>query len=147
MNNLNSILIEGNLTRDPELSYTTKGTAVCKFSVGCHRQFKQGEETIKEVSFFDVTTWTRLAEVCGEYLKKGRGVRIVGRLQQDRWSDPEGKPRARVLIIAEHVEFKPNLRKPEGEDAPADAAAAPVEGGADDDAAFDDAELKEAASF
>ena len=111
MNNLNSVLIEGNLVRDPELSYTPKGTAVCKFSVGCHRQWKQDDEVQKEVSFFDVSTWTRLAEVCGEYLKKGRGVRVVGRLKQDRWTDPDGKPHSRILIIAEHVEFKPQLRK------------------------------------
>ena len=111
MNNLNSILIEGNLVKDPELSYTSKGTAVCKFSVACNRAFKQDEQLQKEVSFFDVSTWTRLAEVCGEYLKKGRGVRVVGRLKQDRWTDTDGKPHSRVLIVAEHVEFKPQLKK------------------------------------
>jgi single-strand DNA-binding protein len=127
MNNLNSILIEGNLVRDPELSYTPKGTAVCKFSVACNRSYKQDDEFQKEVSFFDVSTWTRLAEVCGEYLKKGRGVRVVGRLKQDRWTDPDGKPHSRVEIIAEHVEFKPQLKKQDGspgaeEEKPAEAA-------------------------
>jgi len=111
MNNLNSILIEGNLVKDPELSYTSKGTAVCRFSVACNRSFKQDEQVQKEVSYFDVTTWTRLAEVCGEYLKKGRGVRVVGRLKQDRWTDADGKGRSKVYIMAEHVEFKPQLRK------------------------------------
>jgi single-strand DNA-binding protein len=111
MNNLNSILIEGNLVKDPELSYTSKGTAVCKFSVACNRSYKQDDEFQKEVSFFDVSTWTRLAEVCGEYLKKGRGVRVVGRLKQDRWTDPDGKPHSRVEIVAEHVEFKPQIKK------------------------------------
>jgi single-strand DNA-binding protein len=111
MNNLNSILIEGNLVKDPELSYTSKGTAVCKFAVACNRSWKQDDQLQKEVSFFDVSTWTRLAEVCGEYLKKGRGVRVVGRLKQDRWTDPDGKPHSRVLILAEHVEFKPQLKK------------------------------------
>ncbi len=111
MNNLNSVLIEGNLVRDPELSYTTKGTAVCKFAVACNRAFKQDDQLQKEVSFFDVSTWTRLAEVCGEYLKKGRGVRVVGRLKQDRWTDTDGKMHSRVLIVAEHVEFKPQIRK------------------------------------
>lgn len=121
MNNLNSVLVEGNLVRDPELSYTPNGTAVCKFSVASNRSFKQGEGYVKEVSFFDVTTWTRLAEVCGEYLKKGRGVRIVGRLKQERWTDSEGKSHQRVLIVAEHVEFKPQMKKdPEG---PSDEAA------------------------
>ncbi len=110
MNNLNSILIEGNLVKDPELSYTPKGTAVCKFSVACNRAFKQDDQLQKEVSFFDVSTWTRLAEVCGEYLKKGRGVRVVGRLKQDRWTDADGKPHSRVEIVAEHVEFKPQKK-------------------------------------
>lgn len=117
MNNLNSILIEGNLVKDPELSYTPKGTAVCKFTVACNRAFKQDDQLQKEVSFFDVSTWTRLAEVCGEYLKKGRGVRVVGRLKQDRWTDTDGKPHSRVLIVAEHVEFKPQFKKqdPDGD--------------------------------
>lgn len=117
MNNLNSILIEGNLVKDPELSYTPKGTAVCKFTVACNRAFKQDDQLQKEVSFFDVSTWTRLAEVCGEYLKKGRGVRVVGRLKQDRWTDTDGKPHSRVLIVAEHVEFKPQIKKqdPDGD--------------------------------
>ncbi len=116
MNNLNSILVEGNLVRDPELSYTSKGTAVCKFSVGCNRSYKQDEQFQKEVSYFDVTTWQRLAEVCGEYLKKGRGVRVVGRLKQDRWTDTEGKGRSKVYIIAEHVEFKPLFKNKDGDD-------------------------------
>jgi len=111
MNNLNSILIEGNLVKDPELSYTPKGTAVCRFTVACNRAYKQEDQLQKEVSYFDVSTWTRLAEVCGEYLKKGRGVRVVGRLKQDRWTDTDGKPHSKVLIMAEHVEFKPALRK------------------------------------
>lgn len=115
MNNLNSILVEGNLVKDPELSYTPKGTAVCKFTVACNRAFKQDDQLQKEVSFFDVSTWTRLAEVCAEYLKKGRGVRVVGRLKQDKWSDADGKPHSRVYIVAEHVEFKPQVKK-EGEE-------------------------------
>ena len=101
--------------KDPELSYTPKGTAVCKFTVACNRAFKQDDQLQKEVSFIDVSTWTRLAEVCGEYLKKGRGVRVVGRLKQDRWTDPEGKARSRVEIVAEHVEFKPQ-KKAEGDE-------------------------------
>jgi single-strand DNA-binding protein len=140
MNNLNSILIEGNLVRDPELSYTPKGTAVCKFTVASNRFWKQESELQKEVSYFDVAAWTRLAEVCGEYLKKGRGVRVVGRLQQDRWNDPDGKPRSRVLIVAEHVEFKPQLKKQDGdgkEEKAEDAEA--VEAGAQGEEALQEA--------
>ena len=110
INNLNSILIEGNLVKDPELSYTPKGVATCRFTVASNRTYKQDEEQVKEVSFFDVTAWARLAEVCGEYLKKGRGVRVVGRLKQDRWTDPDGKQHSRIEIVAEHVEFKPQIR-------------------------------------
>ncbi len=115
MNNLNSIIVEGNLTRDPILSATPKGTSVCTFAVASNRFYRQNEESQKEVSFFDVETWARLAEVCGEQLKKGRGVRVVGRLKQDRWTDGEGKLHSRVKIVAEHVEFKPQFAKKEGE--------------------------------
>ena len=90
LNNLNSVLIEGNLVRDPELKYSPKGAAVCSFALASNRYFKQDEETQKEVSFFDVTTWARLAEVCGEYLKKGRGVRVVGRLEAGPVDEPRG---------------------------------------------------------
>jgi single-strand DNA-binding protein len=89
--------------------------------VASNRFFKHEEEMQKEVSYFDVSTWARLAEVCGEYLKKGRGVRIVGRLKQDRWTDPDGKQHSRIEIVAEHVEFKPLLKKQDG-DAAAGAA-------------------------
>ena len=141
MNNLNSILVEGNLVRDPELAYSTKGTAVCKFSVACNRFFKQDDETQKEVSFFDISCWTRLAEVCSEYLKKGRGVRVVGRLKQDRWTDADGKPRSRIEIVAEHVEFKPQLKKPDGDPAAEEKPAEGAEG------VEQEQEAKEAVSF
>jgi single-strand DNA-binding protein len=107
MNNLNSILIEGNLVRDPELSYTPQGKAVCKFSIASNRFFKVEEEYKQEVSFFKVQAWTKLAEACGEYLKKGRGVRVVGRIKQNRWKDEEGNSKSNIEIIADHVEFKP----------------------------------------
>lgn len=115
MNSLNSILIEGNLTKDPELKATPKGTSVCSFSVASNRFYKQDQEYQKEVSFFDVETWAKLAESCAEYLEKGRGVRVVGRLKQDRWQDAEGNPRSKVKIVAEHVEFKPIFTRKEDE--------------------------------
>jgi single-strand DNA-binding protein len=112
-----------------------------------NRYFKQDEETQKEVSFFEVTTWSRLAEVCGEYLKKGRGVRVVGRLKQDRWTSPEGQGRSKVQIVAEHVEFKPQQKKDgdgKGDGAPeAEGKAEP----AAEVQTQDESELKEAANF
>ncbi len=105
MNNLNSILLEGNLVKDPELRNTPKGTPVCQFSMASNRY--QQAKNAEEVSFFDVEVWSRLAENCGEYLKKGRGVRVIGRLKQDRWTNNDGRNRSKVKIVGEHVEFKP----------------------------------------
>lgn len=124
MNNLNSVLLEGNLTRDPELRYTAKGTAVCRLSIACNRSYKQADQRQEEVSFFDVTTWSRLAEICAEYLVKGRGVRVVGRLKQDRWEDDAGQRRSKVQVVAEHVEFKPQRRDEEAAEPEAEAMVA-----------------------
>ena len=110
MNNLNSILLEGNLVRDPEFKTTPSGTPICTFAVASNRWFKQNDQLEKEVSFFDVEAWSKLAETCSDTLKKGRGVRVVGRLKQDRWNDQEGKTHYKVKIVAEHVEFKPQMR-------------------------------------
>jgi single-strand DNA-binding protein len=111
LNNLNSIIIEGNLVRDPLLKATPNGHQVCTFAVASNRFYRQNDETEKEVSFFEVETWSRLAETCGETLKKGRGVRVVGRLKQDRWEDAAGKTQTKIKIVAEHVEFKPVFKK------------------------------------
>ena len=115
MNNLNSILIEGTLTKDAVLRKTAKGTAVCTFSVATNRFFKQENQMEKEVSFFDVETWAKLAESVGNQGRKGRGVRVVGRLKQERWNEVDGKTRSRVVIVAEHVEFRPEFKKEKAE--------------------------------
>ncbi|MDR0876954.1 MAG: single-stranded DNA-binding protein [Treponema sp.] len=111
MNNLNSILIEGNLVRDPLLRSTPKGTSLCTFSLASNRFFKQDSGLEKEVGFFDVETWSKLAENCYNLGHKGRGVRVVGRLKQSRWNDSDGKTRSKVTIVAEHVEFRPDFKK------------------------------------
>ena len=111
MNSLNSILMEGNLTKDPELKTTSKGTSVCTFTVASNRYYKKDDDQQQEVSFFPVEVWAGLAENCNQYLKKGRGVRVVGRLKQDRWKDQEEKNHERFKIVAEHVEFKPLFTK------------------------------------
>ncbi|MCK5154859.1 MAG: single-stranded DNA-binding protein [Spirochaetales bacterium] len=119
MNNLNSVIIEGNLTRDPEQVTTPKGTPVCKFTIATNRYFKSGEQQQQqqEVSFFAVETWAKLAGSCSTYLEKGRGVRVVGRLKQERWVSADEKKHERVVLVAEHVEFKPqsnrNIKKDE----------------------------------
>lgn len=114
MNSLNSILIEGTLSANPQMSYTPKGTAICTFTIESVRSYREDEEIKKEVCLFDVSCQTRLAEVCGEYLKKGRGVRVVGRLTQ---ITPETKGVAeahivkKTIVLAEHVEFEPQDSK------------------------------------
>lgn len=128
MNSLNSILLEGNLTRDPVLKETPRGTAVCEFAVASNRFYRYDEELQKEVSFFDVEAWAKTAEICGERLEKGRGVRIVGRLKQNRWTATDGGNRSRVIIVAEHVDFKPQFVKPsEAEESSEEQAEVPEE--------------------
>ena len=112
MNNLNSILLEGNLTRDPELRYTPKGVPLCTLMVGSHRTYKLEGERHEEVSFIETTTSGKLATVCAEHLTKGRGVRVVGRIKQERWEDADGLARSKVVIVAEHVEFQPRRAAP-----------------------------------
>ena len=121
MNSLNSILLEGNLVRDPESKTLATGSQVCNFTVASDRFYKQNEGMEKEVSYFDVEAWSRLGVACSQNLKKGRGVRVVGRLKQDRWTDGEGRAKSRVMIVAEHVEFKP-VRQQDPGSAPAGAA-------------------------
>ncbi len=109
MNPLNDIMIDGNLVRDPQLKETPKGTPVCSFSVASNRYYRQEDENKQEVSFFDIETWSDTAKRCAENLKKGRGVRIKGRLKQDRWEDKDGKVQNKVKIVADKVEFKPQF--------------------------------------
>ncbi len=107
MNALNSILLEGNLTRDPESKTLPSGSMVCSFAIASNRFYRQNEVMEKETSYFDIEAWARLGQSCAETLRKGRGVRVVGRLKQDRWTDQTGKTHSKVKIVAEHVEFKP----------------------------------------
>jgi single-strand DNA-binding protein len=132
MNNLNSILIEGNLVRDPLLRSTPKGTPVCTFCLASNRFYKQDSELEKEVGFFDVETWAKLAESCYNLGHKGRGVRVVGRLKQERWIGSDGRARSKVTIVAEHVEFRPEFKKEDTREA----------GGVNEAAGFDDPEAQ-----
>lgn len=111
---LNSILIDGNLTRDPELRTTAKGTSVCNFGLASNRFYEVNDEKVKEVSFFDVESWGKLGEAVANNLSKGRGVRVIGRLKQYRWQNDEGQNRSRVKIVADHIVFKPKIARAEG---------------------------------
>jgi single-strand DNA-binding protein len=111
MNNLNSLIIEGNLVRDPMYRETAKGTPMSTFSFASNRFFKRDENMEKEVSYFDVESWGKVAEMVNNLGRKGRGVRVVGRLKQDRWQDKEGKNQSKTVIVAEHVEFRPEFKE------------------------------------
>ncbi len=107
MNSLNSVLVEGFLSRDPELIYKASGLPVCKFTIESQRFYKDDGAAKEEVSYFEVRVFSQGAVACQNTLTKSRGVRIVGRLREERCVDSEGKVKSLVLIIAEHVEFKP----------------------------------------
>jgi single-strand DNA-binding protein len=110
MNDLNSCLVEGNLVKDPVLRKTPKGTAICSFSIASNRFFKGPTEIEKEVSFFDIEAWGNLAENCSNLGHKGRGVRILGRFKQERWETSDGSHRSKIVIIAEHIEWRPEKK-------------------------------------
>jgi single-strand DNA-binding protein len=121
MNSLNSVLIEGNLTADPERREHSSGAVLCKFTVASERFYSQAGDKKKEVSFFDVEVWNLEAERCLKALSKGSGVRVVGRLKQDRWTDRDGKAHSKVKVVGESVEFRSKFTKqPVDVESPAD---------------------------
>ena len=107
MANLNKVLLLGNVTRDPEVRYTPKGSAVCDLGVAVNRAYTTDSgEKHEEVTFVDVTLWGRTAQVASEYLKKGRPVFIEGRLQMDSWDDKQtGQKRTRLRVVAENMQL------------------------------------------
>lgn len=114
MNQLNSVIVEGNLVRDSVLTEPVPGFKVCKFSIAVNRFYKNhNNEGIEEVSYFDIETFGKMAEYNEKKAKKGRGVRVVGRLKQDVWKDEDNKTNSRVYVVAEHIEYKPVFHKPE----------------------------------
>ena len=107
MASYNKVFLLGNLTRDPEVRYTPKGSAVADLGIAVNRQYTldTGEKR-EEVTYVDVTFWGRTAEVAGEYLKKGRSVFIEGRLQLDTWDDKQsGQKRSKLKVIGEMMQM------------------------------------------
>ncbi len=109
MANVNKVMLLGNITRDPEVRYTPKGTAVTDLGLAVNR-IRNGEngERIEETTFVDVTLWGRQAELAGQYLSKGRPVFIEGRLQLDTWDDKQsGQKRSKLRVVGENMQFLP----------------------------------------
>jgi len=114
MVNLNKILLVGNLTKDPELRYTPQGIAVATLRIASNRSFKSKDGQLqKDTCFVNVVVWAQMAEVCNQYLQKGRGVLVEGRLQSRSWQNNEGKNRSVLEVVATRVQFMPQGQKQE----------------------------------
>jgi len=107
MANYNKVILIGNLTRDPELRYTPKGTAVAKIGVAVNRSWRtESGETKEEVTFVDVDAFGRQAETLGQYMKKGRPIMIEGRLKYDTWEDKQtNQKRSKLGVVMESFQF------------------------------------------
>ena len=108
MNNINRVVITGNLTADPELRSTPSGTSVCNMRIACNTRRKDGEEWGDKPNFFNVTVWGGQGENVARYLSKGRPVAIDGRLEWREWEAQDGSKRQAVDIIADSVQFLNN---------------------------------------
>lgn len=107
MPNLNKVQLMGNLTRDPEVRYTPKGTAVTDISLAINRNYTGDDgQRHEETTFVDITFWGRQAEIIGEFMKKGRPLYVEGRLQLDTWEDKTtGQQRSRLKVVGENFQF------------------------------------------
>ena len=116
MASYNKVMLMGNLTRDPEVRYTPKGSAVADLAIAVNRVYTaENGERREEVTYVDIVLWSKLAELAGQYLKKGRAVFIEGRLQMDTWEDKQtGQKRSRIKVVGENMQFLDSRR--EGED-------------------------------
>jgi single-strand DNA-binding protein len=151
MASFNKVILVGNLTRDPELRYTPKGTAVAKIGLAVNRNWtSESGEKKEEVTFVDVDIFGRTAENVSQYMRKGRPILVEGRLRLDQWDDKQtGQKRSRLGVVAETVQFlgAPGgaegggpgpARPPRPPSAPAPASGTPDAGGGDAPPAEDD---------
>ena len=129
MASFNKVILAGNLTRDPELRYTPKGTAIARLGIACNRKWKSETGELKEeVTFVDVDAFGKQAETIGQYLKKGRPILIEGRLRYDTWEDKQsGQKKSKLGVVLENFQFLDSGGgRGEGASAPARSAAAPA---------------------
>ena len=133
MSNINTVALSGNLTRDPELRHTQSGTAVASMRIAVNRRRKQGDEYVDETSYFDITAWQGLGELCAKKLEKGSAITVQGRLEWREWEAEDGSKRQAVQIVANEIDGK-DFYKPASENKDAGATAP----GASQDASDDD---------
>lgn len=118
MTGFNKVILIGNLTRNPELRYTPSGTPVTSFGLAVNRRFRQADDLKEEVCYIDIVVFGKQAEHCGQYLSKGNGVIVDGRLQQRRWETEDGQKRSKHEVVAQTVTFLPKRQEPGGEPTP-----------------------------
>lgn len=122
MANFNKVMLMGNLTRDPELRYTPKGTAIARLGIAVNRRWtSEGGEQREETTFVDVDAFGKQAETLGQYMKKGRPIFIEGRLRLDSWEDKQtGQKRSKLGVVLENFQFlgSGQTRSDEGAEAP-----------------------------
>ncbi len=138
MNALNQVLIEGNVVRDPIRKETPNGKHLCTLPIAVNRYYKGSSgDYVNEVGYFDIEVWgDAFASPIQKYAHKGRGVRVVGRLKQNRWKGQDGKQASKVSIVAEHLEFK---FPPKGSSA-ASSNDSPSDDGDESDSTYSDAQ-------
>ena len=126
MSDMNNVHLIGRLTRDAELTYTSTGTAICKFSLAVNDTYMKDGQKQQNVSFFNVVLWGKRGEALTQYLLKGKQVGIEGKLKQERWQDKEGKSRQNVNIVCNQLQLlggagqSGSSNKPEAAPAPKD---------------------------
>ncbi len=118
MVSFNKVILIGNLTKDPEIRYTPSGTAVASFGLAVNHRYKQGDEMKDEVCFIDVVVFGKQAENSGQYLSKGQGVIVDGRLQQRRWETEDGQKRNKHEVVAQTIRFLPKRQDGGGSEGP-----------------------------
>jgi len=130
----NKVMLMGNLTRDPEVRYTPSGTAVADLGLAVNRNFKGSDGQVKdETCFVRVTVWSRQAENCAQYLRKGSPVFVEGRLKYDEW-EKDGQKQSRLSVVGERVQFLSSPRGAsfqDGGEAPAGGGSASQQGRAE----------------
>lgn len=149
MASFNKVILAGNLTRDPELRYTPKGTAIAKIGLAINRKWRSESGELKdETTFVDVDAFGKTAETIGQYLKKGRPILVEGRLRYETWDDKQtGQKRSKLGVVMDSFQFMDSGHRGEGEGGatsapraarPAAAPAAPAAEAGDSEPPHDD---------
>ncbi len=113
MNLMNQVILEGNVVRDSLVKATPRGSKFCVMPIAVNRYYKDSQGSFaKETGFYNVEAWgEKFSSFVVTNALKGRGVRVVGRLKQDRWKNEDGKSFSKIYVVAEHIDFKPDQKK------------------------------------